>query len=74
MWVLKPPSPKLKMFSKKLSSWVNLNHPKETQGLMHATFLEPKKVEEALRDGSWVDAMHKELHQFTENDVWSLVP
>jgi len=31
---------------------------------------EPKKVEEALQDDSWVTAMH----QFTCNDVWTLVP
>jgi len=35
---------------------------------------EPKKVDEALQDESWVSAMHDELHQFTRNDVWSLVP
>jgi hypothetical protein len=34
---------------------------------------EPKKVEEALQDDSWVTAMHDELHQFTRNDVWNLV-
>jgi hypothetical protein len=31
-------------------------------------------VEEALQDDSWVTAMHDELHQFTRNDVWTLVP
>jgi hypothetical protein len=35
---------------------------------------EPKKVEEALQDESWVSAMYDELHQFTRNDVWTLVP
>jgi hypothetical protein len=30
---------------------------------------EPKKVDE-----SWVSTMHDELHQFTRNDVWTLVP
>jgi hypothetical protein len=30
---------------------------------------EPKKMEEALQDDSWVTAMHDELHQFTRNDV-----
>jgi hypothetical protein len=34
---------------------------------------EPKKIDEALQDESWVSAMH-ELHQFTGNDVWTLVP
>jgi hypothetical protein len=35
---------------------------------------EPKKVDEALQDESRVSAMHDELHQFTRNDVWTLVP
>jgi len=34
---------------------------------------ELKKVEESLQDDSWVTAMHDELHQFTHNDVWTLV-
>jgi hypothetical protein len=35
---------------------------------------EPKKVDETLQDESWVSAMHDELHQFTRNDVWTVVP
>jgi hypothetical protein len=35
---------------------------------------EPKKFDEALQDEGWVSAMHDELHQFTRNDVWTLVP
>jgi len=35
---------------------------------------EPKSIIEALKDKNWVAAMHKELNQFTRNDVWSLVP
>jgi hypothetical protein len=34
----------------------------------------PKKVDEALQDEGWVSTMHDELHQFTRNDVWTLVP
>ena len=43
----------------------------------HMTFVsqvEPKSNEEALKDDKWVVAMHEELHQFTRNDVWFLVP
>ena len=36
--------------------------------------VEPTKVEEALQDESWVEAMHDELLQFQRNDVWILVP
>ena len=35
--------------------------------------IEPLKVEEALDDPDWVEAMHEELNNFTRNEVWSLV-
>jgi hypothetical protein len=31
------------------------------------SYLEPKNVEEALRDPDWVNAMHEELNNFTRN-------
>ena len=31
--------------------------------------VELTKVEDALQDESWVEAMHDELHQFQRNDV-----
>ncbi|GJR43634.1 zf-CCHC domain-containing protein [Tanacetum coccineum] len=34
----------------------------------------PKNVNEALKDESWVVAMQEELNQFVANDVWDLVP
>ena len=37
------------------------------------SFLEPNRVDEALRDPDWVNAMHKELNNFTRNQVWDLV-
>jgi len=36
--------------------------------------IEPKSIEEHLKDDKWVAAMHEDLHQFTRNDVWFLVP
>ncbi|GJR79135.1 retrovirus-related pol polyprotein from transposon TNT 1-94 [Tanacetum coccineum] len=36
--------------------------------------IEPKNVNEALTDDSWIVAMQEELNQFTANDVWELVP
>ncbi|GKD26495.1 retrovirus-related pol polyprotein from transposon TNT 1-94 [Tanacetum coccineum] len=36
--------------------------------------IEPKNVNEALGDESWVVAMQEELNQFVANDVWDLVP
>ena len=36
--------------------------------------VEPTKIEDALQDESWVEAMHDELLQFQRNDVWTLVP
>nr|GEV16838.1 retrovirus-related Pol polyprotein from transposon TNT 1-94 [Tanacetum cinerariifolium] len=36
--------------------------------------IEPKNVNEALKDENWVVAMQEELNQFIANDVWELVP
>ncbi|GJU25438.1 retrovirus-related pol polyprotein from transposon TNT 1-94 [Tanacetum coccineum] len=36
--------------------------------------IEPKNVNEALKDESWVIAMQDQLTQFVDNDVWELVP
>ncbi|GJY28546.1 hypothetical protein Tco_0404313 [Tanacetum coccineum] len=36
--------------------------------------IEPKNVNETLKDESWVIAMQEELNQFVANDVWDLVP
>nr|GEV77611.1 retrovirus-related Pol polyprotein from transposon TNT 1-94 [Tanacetum cinerariifolium] len=36
--------------------------------------MEPKNVNEALGDESWIVAMQEELNQFIANDVWELVP
>ena len=35
--------------------------------------IELLKVEDALDDPDWVEAMHEELNNFTRNKVWSLV-
>ncbi|GJX03403.1 retrovirus-related pol polyprotein from transposon TNT 1-94 [Tanacetum coccineum] len=35
--------------------------------------IEPKNINEALKDESWVIAMQEELNQFISNDVWELV-
>ena len=31
--------------------------------------IEPKKIDEALKDIDWVNAMHEELNNFTRNQV-----
>nr|GEZ07255.1 retrovirus-related Pol polyprotein from transposon TNT 1-94 [Tanacetum cinerariifolium]GEZ07265.1 retrovirus-related Pol polyprotein from transposon TNT 1-94 [Tanacetum cinerariifolium] len=36
--------------------------------------IEPKNVNEALRDESWIVVMQEELNQFIANDAWELVP
>ncbi|GKC42708.1 hypothetical protein Tco_1060430 [Tanacetum coccineum] len=38
------------------------------------SIIEPKDVNEALGDKSWVVAMQEELNQFVANDVWDIVP
>jgi hypothetical protein len=34
---------------------------------------EPKKIEDALKDSDWVNAMHEELNNFIRNQVWELI-
>jgi len=36
--------------------------------------IEPKSIDEALKDEKWVEAMNEELNQFARNEVWFLVP
>nr|GEW75574.1 copia protein [Tanacetum cinerariifolium] len=36
--------------------------------------VEPKNLNEALGDESWIVAMLEELNQFVANDIWELVP
>src|SRR5664279_1683015 len=45
-------------------------------GSNHAfvSFIEPRKVYEALEDQDWIEAMHDELNNFERNKVWNLVP
>ena len=43
--------------------------------IKHHSFVscfEPTKVEEALQDPDWINAMHEELNNFTRNEVWTL--
>ena len=35
--------------------------------------VQPSKVDEALEDPNWVEAMQEELQQFERNEVWELV-
>ena len=35
--------------------------------------IEPKKINEALKDVDWVNVMHEELNNFIRNQVWELV-
>jgi hypothetical protein len=37
------------------------------------SFIEPYRVEDAVRDSDWVLAMQDELNNFTRNEVWHLV-
>nr|XP_033510075.1 uncharacterized protein LOC117274823 [Nicotiana tomentosiformis] len=36
--------------------------------------VKPKKVDEALKESSWIQAMQDELDQFDKKQVWKLVP
>ncbi|GKC38807.1 ribonuclease H-like domain-containing protein [Tanacetum coccineum] len=49
---------------------------KDLQNCLFACFLsqeEPKKVVQALKDPSWIEAMQEELLQFKLQEVWTLV-
>jgi hypothetical protein len=35
--------------------------------------IESKKIDEALKDVDWVNAIHEELNNFKKNQVWELV-
>ncbi|GJW94671.1 retrovirus-related pol polyprotein from transposon TNT 1-94, partial [Tanacetum coccineum] len=47
---------------------------KESRSHLLENVIEPKNINEALKDESWVIAMQEELNQFISNDVWELVP
>jgi hypothetical protein len=62
--IIGSPSKGVMIRSQKLASFVE-----------HHSFvscIEPKNVDEALQDPDWVNAMHKELNNFTRNQVWTL--
>ena len=61
--IIGSPSKGIMTRSKKLTSFI-----------AHHSFVscyEPTKVEEALKDPDWINAMHEELN-FTHNEVWTL--
>ena len=37
------------------------------------SFMEPTRVQEALKDSDWINAMNEELDNFKRNEVWELV-
>ncbi|GJV99860.1 hypothetical protein Tco_1555112 [Tanacetum coccineum] len=47
---------------------------KESKSHLLENVIEPKNINEALKDKSWVVAMQEELNQFVANDVCELVP
>ncbi|GJU95131.1 copia protein [Tanacetum coccineum] len=47
---------------------------KESKSHPLENVIEPKNINEALKDESWVISMQEELNQFISNDVWELVP
>lgn len=38
------------------------------------SIIEPTSTDETLMDSKWILVMQEELNQFSENDVWDLVP
>lgn len=46
----------------------------ESSAVALVSEIEPKSIEEALSDESWIEAIQEELRQFSINDVWELTP
>jgi hypothetical protein len=46
----------------------------ESNFFCFVSIIEPRNVNEALKDENWIMAMQEELNQFKINDVWELVP
>jgi len=36
--------------------------------------VKPKTIADAIEDNNWINAIHEELNQFTQNEVWIVVP
>ncbi|KAL4014657.1 hypothetical protein IC575_026866 [Cucumis melo] len=51
-----------------------VNYSKMIADLCYISVIEPSTVDVALKDEYWINAMQKELHQFSRNNVWTLVP
>ncbi|GJW38116.1 retrovirus-related pol polyprotein from transposon TNT 1-94 [Tanacetum coccineum] len=47
---------------------------KESKSHPLENVIEPKNINDALKDENWVMAMQEKLNQFKTNDVWELVP
>ncbi|KAG9449455.1 hypothetical protein H6P81_009420 [Aristolochia fimbriata] len=52
----------------------NKNYGDMVKFVRYTSLVEPRKVEEALKDEFWIKAMQEELEQFERNEVWTLVP
>ncbi|GJU17626.1 pentatricopeptide repeat-containing protein [Tanacetum coccineum] len=77
-------SDQFEIFSRKIQSQlgcsivsIRTNHGREFDNEMQSGEFynanEPKNVNEALEDESWIVTMQEELNQFIANDVWELV-
>ena len=42
-------------------------------GFAFVSITDPTKVDEALMESEWIQAMQEELHQFELNNIWELV-
>ena len=46
---------------------------REDMNVAFASQIKPRKVDDAFLEVEWVNAMHKELEQFEQNEVYNLV-
>ncbi|KAG9454377.1 hypothetical protein H6P81_007281 [Aristolochia fimbriata] len=50
------------------------NYGDMTKFVCYTSLVEPRKVEEVLKDEFWIRVMQEDLEQFERNEVWTLVP
>ncbi|GKA84263.1 retrovirus-related pol polyprotein from transposon TNT 1-94 [Tanacetum coccineum] len=59
------------------AQFVPYNPPSHSEVCMYAltvSTIEPKNIEEAMADHSWIESIQDELNQFERLQVWELIP
>jgi hypothetical protein len=68
-----PPQQIIGNFNERVTQSSRLAHLSCFTNILFVALFEPRDVEHAPSDSSWVNAMHEELENFERNQVWTLV-